>query len=168
MISLLLSKYKAYIYLAVIAAICSGSFIFGKKVGANEEFARMSKEVKVSQDNLYACKDTVIEMNMQATTAIVSQQVKINEVAQDANKQIQELETHVDNAASIADRLREQLKKALRDGIACKSTTSSGNGSDETGNLFADLYSRSVEESRVIAEYADKVTIAHQACLNSH
>ncbi len=160
MLSLLLSKYKAYIYLAVIAAICYGSFNFGKKIGINQEFARMS-------DELNSVKETVIEMNMQATNAIVNQQIKINEVAKNADNQIQELETHVDNAASIADRLREQLKKAMRDGSACKPTPKPSSGSEEASNLYADLYSRSVEESRVIAEYADKLTIAHQACLKS-
>lgn len=160
MLDLLLSKYKAYIYLAVAAVICYGSFNFGKKIGVNQEFARMSVE-------LNSVKETVIAMTMQATTTIVDQQIKINEVAKNADNQIQELETHVDNAADIADRLREQLKKALRDGSACKPTPKPSNGSEETSNLFADLYARCDERSGAIAEYADKVTIAHQACLAS-
>lgn len=147
------------------ALVCFGA---GYKVGQWREMASASSEIAAAKDELYSCKETVIEMNMQATNSIVDQQLKINEVAKNADTQIQELETHINNSADIADRLREQLKKAMRDSRTCKSYTEPSSGSDKAEDMLPDLYSRLVNDSRELAEYADKVTIAHQACLNSH
>jgi len=167
MINLLLSKYKAYAYATVIAVICTTCFGAGigfNKLTSDRKIAQLKLEHQSQIDDR---EQTLMEIERQANAEIARQQKVINEAAKNANEQIKELAVNLDNSASIADRLRAELKKALLDGSACKPTSKPSSGGEEASNLFADLYSRCDEESGAIAKYADEVTIAHQACLSS-
>jgi len=153
--------------LIAISATLAAIFGLGFYVGKGMESGSAQKKINAAKDNLYACRETVMTMNQMAANSIVDQQLKINQVAQNADTKIKELESTVDNAVSIAERLHNEVRKAERNSGACKSTTTSSAPSEEARHMLSDVYGRIDEAAGVIAEYADRTEIAHQACVNS-
>jgi len=153
--------------LIAISATVAAIFGFGVYVGKGIESGSAQKKIDAANDNLYSCRETVMTMNQMATNSIVDQQLKINQVAQNADTKIKELESTVDNAISIAERLRNELKSAEYRNRSCKSSATSSSPSEEARPMLSDVYTRIDEAAGIIAEYADRTEIAHQACVNS-
>lgn len=151
--------------LIAISATVAAIFGFGVYVGKGVESGSAQKKIYEANDNLYSCRETVMTMNQMAANSIVDQQLKINKVAQNADTKIKELESIVDNSVSIADRLRNELKAA--EYRSCKSAAVSSAPSEEARPMLSDVYTRIDEAAGIIAEYADRTEIAHQACVNS-
>lgn len=153
--------------LIAISATALSLFVFGVYVGKGIESGSSQKKINEAKENLYSCRETVMTMTQQATNSIIDQQLKINQEAQNADAKIKGLESTVDNAVSIAERLRNELKAAEYRNRACKSAATPSAASEETGPMLSDLYTRIDEAAGVIAEYADRTEIAHLACVNS-
>ena len=155
------------IKLIAISATVAAIFGFGIYVGKGIESRSAQLKVIEAKENLYSCRETVMTMNQMATNSIVDQQLKINKVAQNADTKIKELESTVDNAVSIAERLRNEARKAESRYRACQSTSTTSAPSEEARPMLTDVYGRIDEAAGIIAEYADKTEIAHLACVNS-
>lgn len=153
--------------LIAISATLATIFGFGVYVGKGIESGSSQKKISEAKENLYACRETVMTMTQQATNSIVDQQLKINQEAKNADAKIKELESTVDNAVSIAERLRNEARKAESRYRACQSTSTSSAASEEARPLLSDVYTRIDEAAGIIAEYADRTEIAHLACVNS-
>jgi hypothetical protein len=155
------------IKLIAISATIFGILVFGVYVGKGIESRSAQLKIIEAKDNLYSCRETVMTMNQMATNMIVDQQLKINQEAKNADAKIKELESTVDNAVSIAERLRNEARKAESRYRACQSTSTPSATGEEAGPMLTDLYARIDEAAGVIAEYADRTEIAHLACVNS-
>jgi len=153
--------------LIAISATALSLFAFGIYVGKGIESRSAQLKVIEAKENLYSCRETFMLTQQMAANSIVDRQLKINQEAQNADAKIKELESTVDNAVSIAERLRNEARKAENRYRACQSAAATSNASEEARPMLTDVYGRIDEAAGVIAEYADRTEIAHLACVNS-
>lgn len=152
---------------ACIGALGSALFL-GIYVGKGIEKGSSEKKIAEVRDNLYSCQQTVLEIQIQSQNAIESMQSQINEAAKNANEQVKNLELDLDRAESASDGLRDKARRLEDQYRKCANPAKPSATTTETPYLLSDMLDRIDRASGEIAEYADRVTIAHDACIASY
>ena len=156
------------IKLAAYAGALGVVLFLGIFIGKGIEKGSSEKKIAEVRDNLYSCQQTVLEIQIQSQNAIESMQSQINEAAKNANEQIKNLEINVDRAESASDSLRDKARRLEDQYRKCSTTAKPSAATPEAPYLLSDMLERIDRASGEIAEYADKVTIAHSACLSAY
>lgn len=152
---------------ACIGALGSALFL-GIYVGKGIEKGSSEKKISEVRDNLYSCRQTVLEIQIQSQNAIESMQSQINEAAKNANEQVKNLEINLDRAESASGGLRDKARRLEDQYRKCSNTAKPSATTPEAQYLLSDMLDRIDRASGEIAEYADRVTIAHSACIASY
>jgi hypothetical protein len=156
------------IKLAAYAGALGGVLFLGIFIGKGIEKGSSEKKIAEVRDNLYSCQQTVLEIQIQSQNAIESMQSQINEAAKNANEQVKNLEIILDRAESASDGLRDKARRLEDQYRKCANPAKPSATTTETPYLLSDMLDRIDRASGEIAEYADRVTIAHDACIASY
>ena len=155
MINLLLSKYKAYIYLAALASICAVSF--GAGVGFNKLTSdRFISNLKLKhQEEIYDREQTLMEVERQANAELAERQKQIDS----ANTQFAE---EMKNAKIQFDLLTADYradKRVLTSKVkGCMSTTKTDNSGTVTTETRAELDSEVAADIIGVGGRCDDIT----------
>ena len=156
------------IKLAAYAGALGGVLFLGIFIGKGIEKGSSEEKIAEVRDNLYSCQQTVLEIQIQSQNAIESMQSQINEAAKNANEQVKNLEINLDRAESASDSLRDKARRLEDQYRKCANPAKPSATTTETPYLLSDMLDRIDRASGEIAEYADRVTIAHDACIASY
>jgi len=153
--SFLLSKYKAYIYLAFIAAICAA--IFGAGVGFNKLTSdRVISNLKLKhQEEIYDREQTLNEIERQANEELRRKQDQIDSANAQFAEEMKNAKIQFD--LLTADYLND--KRVLTSKVkACVSTTKTDNSGATVTETRAELDSRTSENLVGITARCDNIT----------
>lgn len=156
------------IKLAACIGALGGALFLGIYVGKGIEKGSSEKKISEVRDNLYSCRQTVLEIQIQSQNAIESMQSQINEATKNANEQVKNLEIILDRAESASDSLRDKARRLEDQYRKCSNPAKPSTATPETPYLLSDMLDRIDRASGEIAEYADRVTIAHSTCIASY
>lgn len=149
--------------LSLLAGVGGGYYV-GSLIGK----ASMSEDIRTVEAKLYSCQQTVLTMEQQSADYRERMQIEINQVAKDANKQIEILSANVVTANNAASSLRDKAKRIEDQYRKCANSTKPSADTPEAPYLLADMLGRIDEAAGEIAEYADRVTISNQACVSAY
>lgn len=164
MLDLILSKYKACLYLAAFVAVCS--VCFGAGVGFNKLTSdRTISQLKLKhQEEIYDREQTIIEMDRQANAEIA----RLNEQANKANKSYVE---SLKNAQTQINQLNSDLasnKRVLTSKVkACVSTSKTDNTGAVTTETRAELDSETSRDLVGITARCDEITLQLNALIDA-
>lgn len=156
------------IKLAAYAGALGGVLFLGIFIGKGIEKGTSEKKIAEVRDNLYSCQQTVLEIQNQSQSAIESMQSQINEAAKNANEQVKNLELNLARAESASDSLRDKARRLEDQYRKCSNPAKPSATTPEAHYLLSDMLDRIDRASGEIAEYADRVTIAHSTCIASY
>jgi hypothetical protein len=164
MLDLILSKYKAYLYLAALIAVCS--VCFGAGVGFNKLTSdRIISDLKLKhQKDIYEREQTIIEMDRQANAEIA----RLNQQANEANKSYVE---NLKNAQTKINQLNSDLatnKLVLTSKVkACVSTSKTDNIGTVTTETRAELDPETARSLVGITARCDEITLQLNALIDA-
>lgn len=89
---------------------------------------------------------------------------ELQKIQADAQQRIDTARNDAVNAAAESGRLQQQLANIRKQLVGYSTAESIGNPAAETGVLLADLFEKSVERNRKLADYADRAREAGLTC----
>jgi peptidoglycan hydrolase CwlO-like protein len=164
MINLLLSKYKAYIYLGAFIAVCS--VCFGAGVGFNKLTSdHVIAKLKLKhQEEIYDREQTLMEIERQANEELKRKQDQIDE----ANTQFAE---EMKNAKAKIDQLTACIKSGdcvYKPKVkACVSTSKTDNTGATVTETRAELDSETARSLVGITSRCDEITLQLNALIDA-
>ncbi|AXQ70331.1 Rz-like spanin [Salmonella virus VSt472] len=89
---------------------------------------------------------------------------ELQKIQADAQQRIDAARNDAVNAAAKSGRLQQQLANIRKQLVGYATSESIGNPAAETGILFSNVLSKSVERNRQLADYADRAREAGLTC----
>lgn len=164
MINLLLSKYKAYAYIGILAVICTTCF------GAGIGFSKMSSDRKLAELKLEHEKkisdmtDSIVEMERQAGIEID----RLNKAYAKANSEYFEAMKHAQTKINQLDSDLASNKRVLNSKVkACVSTTKTDNSGATVTETRAELDSEVARSLVGITARCDEITLQLNALIDA-
>lgn len=155
MINLLLNKNVA-IALAIVAllSISHSVMFFQGKESENERL----------QPLLDSCRGTVLEMQIQSKNALEDAERRATEAQKNAEAQIEILNSDTVTLRNANNSLRNAVQTARDRAKACATGRSEDAG--KAADMLANVLQECIGRREELAEYTDKLIIAHNACLS--
>lgn len=155
MLNLLLSKYKAYIYLAVIAAICATSFGAGvgfNKLVSDREIAKLKLK---HQEEIYDHEQTLDEIERQANEELKRKQDQIDSANTQFAEEMKNAKIQFDLLTADYRNDRRVLTSKVK---ACVSTTKTDNSGATVTETRAELDGETSADIIGVGSRCDDIT----------
>lgn len=164
MLGNLLSKYKAYLYLAAFIAVCS--VCFGAGIGFNKLISdRTISKLKLKhQEEIYDREQTLMEIERQANAEIA----RLNDQASEANKSYVENLKHAQTQINQLNSDLASNKRVLTSKVkACVSTSKTDNSGATVTETRAELDSETARSLVGITSRCDEITLQLNALIDA-